>query len=76
MATIKNVKGEVILGEPKCPECNALGVGYFDYMEGENPHVKAYDYGKPPFVIVYCNRCGHVYNVIPYIVETPSREDC
>lgn len=71
---MKNVKGETIIGEPKCPGCNVIGVDYFKYCDGINPSKRISENFPPPFIIVFCDKCGHVYNVIPYLEQKPYFE--
>lgn len=48
------------MAEPKCPSCSVSGIEHFaSKASGETAKN-----GTPWFYVVYCNQCGHVYEVI------------
>ena len=46
--------------EPKCPDCGVSGVEHFASRES----LQRSRTRDPWFFVVYCNKCGHVYNVV------------
>lgn len=53
---------------PRCPRCNAQGLG----------HLKPHDAGL--FLVVYCDKCGAIYGLVPKpqqlqpVQQTPATE--
>ena len=48
------------MAEPKCPSCHATGVEHIVSKDStEKSKTK-----QPWFVVIYCNACGHVYDVL------------
>ncbi|MEM1230676.1 MAG: transcriptional regulator [Pseudomonadota bacterium] len=45
---------------PRCPSCDLQGIEHIVSSEGRE---RARD-RKPWFIVVHCNGCGHVYNVL------------
>ena len=52
--------------EPKCPACGIQGAQYIVSKESRE-RSKA---RQPWFIIVHCDECGHVYNVLAKHVLT------
>lgn len=48
------------MAEPTCPNCGASGV---EHMVSKQS-VERSKSGQPWFVVIYCEHCGHVYDVI------------
>ena len=46
--------------KPRCPECGVLGVEHFVSKESRQRSRS----NDPWFVVVYCDECGYVYNVL------------
>ncbi|MFK7916320.1 MAG: hypothetical protein AB8B93_20575 [Pseudomonadales bacterium] len=46
--------------EPQCPSCQTRGIEHIISTDGRE---RAKD-RKPWFIVVHCDQCGHVYNVI------------
>lgn len=55
--------------EPKCPACQCEGIEHIVSTEGRE---RARD-RKPWFIVVHCNQCGHVYNVLAKHVFAQSQ---
>jgi len=58
---------DMATADPKCPDCGVVGMnnimscdGAYWYVEISKSNV------KPPFRIVFCGKCGHIYNAIPF----------
>lgn len=52
--------------KPKCPECGVEGIEHFtigDIGKGSPP-------GVPRFESIYCDGCGHVYQVFQNFIRT------
>jgi uncharacterized Zn finger protein len=48
------------MAEPTCPNCSVAGIEHFvSKRSSERSRT-----GQPWFVVVYCDSCGHVYDVI------------
>ena len=48
------------MAEPTCPKCDASGMEHIVSKESaERSRTK-----QPWFLVVYCNNCGHVYDVV------------
>jgi uncharacterized Zn finger protein len=48
------------MAEPTCPKCNIAGVENIVSKESaERSKTK-----QPWFLVVYCNGCGHVYDIV------------
>ena len=45
---------------PTCPKCGASGIDHFVSKESTTRS----RYREPWFFVVYCDQCGHVYDVI------------
>ena len=54
--------------EPTCPSCNIAGIQHFASKESME-RSRSRD---PWFVVVYCDNCGHVYDVMAKHVFTQS----
>ena len=48
------------MAEPKCPECAVEGVSYIVSTESEERSKTK----QPWFLVVHCNQCGHIYDVV------------
>ncbi|MCP5179822.1 MAG: transcriptional regulator [Pseudomonadales bacterium] len=48
------------MAEPVCPGCGVRGVEHFVSKESRERTRSR----KPWFIIVHCDACGHVYNVL------------
>lgn len=48
------------MAQPKCPECGIQGVQHIVSRES----VERSRNRQPWFLVVHCDGCGHVYNVI------------
>lgn len=46
--------------EPCCPNCSAEGIEHFASRESSQ-RSRSRD---PWFFVIYCDQCGHVYNVL------------
>ena len=56
------------MAEPKCPSCAVEGVQHFASKESlEKSRLK-----DPWFIVVYCDNCGHVYEVLAKHVFTQA----
>jgi uncharacterized Zn finger protein len=60
----ENAWGEPIVW-PVCPDCGADNLRNIVTSEGIRENDSPSDYKDPPFIIVNCGLCGHVYGVIP-----------
>ncbi|MEZ5550712.1 MAG: transcriptional regulator [Pseudomonadales bacterium] len=48
------------MAEPTCPKCGVAGVEHIQSKESvERSRTK-----QPWYLVVYCDACGHVYNVL------------
>ena len=46
--------------EPTCPNCSAKGIEHIVSRDSkEKSRTK-----QPWFVVIYCDACGHIYNVL------------
>jgi uncharacterized Zn finger protein len=48
------------MAEPTCPECHIVGTEYLVSKDS----IERSRTGQPWFIIVHCNACGHVYDVL------------
>jgi uncharacterized Zn finger protein len=48
------------MADPKCPECGLQGIEHIVSRES----VERSRTRQPWFLVVHCDGCGHVYNVI------------
>jgi uncharacterized Zn finger protein len=48
------------MSEPVCPKCNVAGVDHIVSKDSKERSLAK----QPWFIIVHCNQCGHVYNVL------------
>ena len=46
--------------EPRCPSCGVVGIEHFASRESKQ-RSRSQD---PWFFVIYCDKCGHVYNVL------------
>ncbi|MEQ8861058.1 MAG: hypothetical protein RIC56_20615 [Pseudomonadales bacterium] len=46
--------------EPKCPDCGVQGMNHIVSRES----VERSRHRQPWFLVIHCNACGHVYDVI------------
>ena len=54
------------MAEPTCPSCRAVGIEHIVSRDSnEKSKTK-----QPWFVVVHCDACGHVYNVLAKHVFT------
>ena len=54
--------------EPTCPSCSVAGIQHFASKESME-RSRSRD---PWFIVVYCDNCGHVYDVVAKHVFTQS----
>ena len=54
--------------EPRCPSCNVVGIEHFVTRDS----VEVSRSRDPWFVVVHCDQCGHVYNVLAKHVFTQA----
>lgn len=48
------------MAEPTCPKCGASGIEHIVSKESvERSKTK-----QPWYLVVYCNQCGHIYDVL------------
>ena len=58
---------------PKCPGCGVAGIEHFVSKESTSRS----RYREPWFFVIYCDQCGHVYNVIAkHVLHKPRPEWC
>ena len=55
--------------EPRCPSCGVVGIEHFVTRDS----VEVSRSRDPWFVVVHCDRCGHVYNVLAKHVFTQTQ---
>jgi uncharacterized Zn finger protein len=48
------------MAEPTCPDCGAQGVDHITSRDSKEKSKTK----QPWFVVIYCDACGHVYNVL------------
>ena len=46
--------------EPTCPKCNAVGIEHF----ASKRSVQQSRGGDPWHFVIYCDECGHVYDIL------------
>lgn len=56
------------MAEPKCPNCSIEGVQHFKSKES----LERAKNGTPWFILVYCDGCGHVHQILSKHVFTTS----
>lgn len=49
-----------VRAEPRCPSCGVSGIEHFVARDS----VEVSKSRDPWFMVVHCDQCGHVYNVI------------
>jgi len=57
------------MSEPKCPECAITGIEHIISKESAEKSRNR----EPWFLIVHCNACGYVYNVLSKHVFSQTR---
>lgn len=56
------------MAEPKCPECGVAGVEHFVSKESAEQSRS----NQPWFIIVHCNQCGHVHDILAkHVFQAP-----
>ena len=48
------------MAEPKCPVCAVEGMAHIVSKESEERSKT----NQPWFLVVHCNQCGHIYDVV------------
>ncbi len=51
--------------DPKCPECKVEGPEKIVSRIGDDRNIT----DDPPFYVIYCVKCGHVYGVVGHGVR-------
>lgn len=54
------------MAEPTCPSCGVAGIEHFASRESVERSRK----NDPWFVVIYCNQCGYVHDIIAKHVFT------
>jgi curved DNA-binding protein CbpA len=50
-------------GEPRCPGCSADGMEHIVSRKGGDISIGRKKLTNSPFMVVFCDKCGHIYNV-------------
>ncbi len=50
-------------GEPRCPGCSVTGMEHISARNGGATSSQGKQFINSPFVVVFCDTCGHVYTV-------------
>jgi curved DNA-binding protein CbpA len=50
-------------GEPRCPECSTTGLDHISSRSGGVTPSDGKRFVSSPFIVVFCDQCGHVYTV-------------
>lgn len=50
-------------GEPRCPECSITGIEHISARNGGATPTDGKRFISSPFIVVFCDNCGHVYTV-------------
>ena len=48
------------MAEPRCPNCDVVGVEHIISKDSQEKSKTK----QPWFVVIYCDACGHVYDVL------------
>ena len=51
-------------GEPRCPGCSVMGMEHISARNGGGTPSNGKTFINSPFIVVFCDSCGHVYAVI------------
>jgi curved DNA-binding protein CbpA len=51
-------------GEPRCPGCSITGMDRISAKNGGGSAADGKRFISAPFIVVFCDNCGHVYAVI------------
>jgi len=52
-----------IHGEPRCPGCSVDGMEHIVSRKGGDISTGRKKLTSSPFMVVFCDKCGHIYNV-------------
>jgi curved DNA-binding protein CbpA len=49
--------------EPRCPGCSVTGLEHISAKSGGAPLSQGKQFISSPFIVVFCDNCGHIYTV-------------
>jgi curved DNA-binding protein CbpA len=54
---------EKTYAEPRCPGCSVTGLEHISARNGNAPSSQGKQFINSPFLVVFCDNCGHIYAV-------------